>query len=394
MPVEFTCDGCNRRLRAPDSKAGKRTNCPTCGKDLQIPVMGASPPITLPTAGLPVLNPLDKLAAAIPTASEAAAGFNLSKPSSPQSVGQSPVTVRPQAEPIEIGLANDDPPPAASPSSSSSSGIGNSSKSKANAWRGGEKASVATAPASSAPTSNPMGLSIPAKPSAAAPSPLIPVASTAPNPLDDIFKDIPQLAPVNTGPQFGNLRPVATTDPFAFQGASLPQAAAQRWDQIAASASVSSNPYASPSASGARGYGRSASIESVRPMVMIPGIFLLVYYIFLLLGTTLRIGLTVVGLVLISSDESIRNQVSTQTGGIGIAMEVMFAILFFVLSIAGLFGAIKMIRIRSRSTAMTAAVMAIFPFCLCFPIGIWAVVVLSQESVQRAFDANDRRHGG
>ena len=34
MPVEFTCDGCNRRLRAPDAKAGKRVTCPTCGKDL------------------------------------------------------------------------------------------------------------------------------------------------------------------------------------------------------------------------------------------------------------------------------------------------------------------------------------------------------------------------
>lgn len=451
MPVEFTCDGCNRRLRAPDAKAGKRTNCPTCGKELQIPVMGIPTAIHLPTAGAPIAHPLDQLASAIPTAAEAAAAFQLSKPATSAPATPTPATPTPAtptpatstprpSSPVEIGLALDDDvktdevkalaPRAPSSSgtasamSGSSSGIGGVSKSKQNAWRGGEKSpsqmpaakpaapetpkQAPSKPGAARPTipaaPNPFGIDIPAKPTASpatpTPSPLIPVASAA-NPLDDIFKDIPQLAPVSSpapmggGAVFGGLRPVTTTDPFASSGAALPQASAPRWDQVASSAKVSSNPYASPNyGGGGGGFGRSANIDAVRTMVMIPGIFLLICYIFLFMGFTLRIGLTAIGLVVIGSDPAVREQVTLETGGVGIAMEVMLAILFFVLSIAGLFGAIKMIKIRSRSAAMTAAVMAIFPFCLCCPFGIWAVVVLSQENVQRAFDANDRRHGG
>jgi hypothetical protein len=426
MPVEFTCDGCNRRLRAPDAKAGKRTNCPTCGKELQIPVMGMPGAINLPSAGMPIPNPLDKLAAAIPTASEAAAGFNLTKPFSPELVKPASVNARLQAEPIEIGLADEAPPAPATPSSSSSSssGIGNTNKSKSNAWRGGEKApppssaALATGKSGSRAAVNPTGLNLPAKTaplvipaagapvssnpastipvaSAAAASPLVPVAPTAPNPLDDIFKDIPQLAPVasaapiGSGPTtFGGLKPVMTNDPFAAQGAVLPQTT-PRWDQIAASASVSSNPYASPSARASGGY-RSANIESVRTMVMVPGIFLLIGYSLLMIyalfngvivATILAGGLPETG----SAPEDNARRVGTFVG------MIVGASLPFLVALAGLAGSIKMVRMRSWGAALTAAILGL---CMCLPFGIWGIVVLSMDNVRLAFEANDRRHGG
>src|SRR5262245_8361868 len=36
MPISVTCD-CGRRLKARDEFAGKRAECPTCGRDVQIP---------------------------------------------------------------------------------------------------------------------------------------------------------------------------------------------------------------------------------------------------------------------------------------------------------------------------------------------------------------------
>lgn len=453
MPVEFSCDGCTRRLRAPDAKAGKRTNCPTCGKELQIPVMSASPQMSLPTAGAPAPNPLDKLAAAIPIATDPGAAFNLSKPGARQpatpfipTVSVIPTTPAPKTDlpqPIEIGLADEAPQKPASAAgsslsnsgSNSSSAIGGSLKPKPNAWRGGEKTPATplarpAMPQSGVPAINPaMPQTVPTKPTmpnlaipgagtprpvmpapqmplqlpmaSAAASPLVPVAPvaptapTAPNPLDDIFKDIPQLAPVsaqaqpysNNAPMFGGLKPVTAADPFQSQGAALPTAAAPNWSQIASTASVgSSNTYAAPSMGASAGYRRNANIESVRTIVMIPGVFLLITYILWMIYAIGNLAVNAAQAATIFANES-DNAERT-----GFAIGLIFgSLLLFVLAIAGLFGAIKMIRLRSWGSALTASIMAIFPFCLCLPLGIWCVIVLSMENVRLAFEANDRR---
>jgi hypothetical protein len=54
-------------------------------------------------------------------------------------------------------------------------------------------------------------------------------------------------------------------------------------------------------------------------------------------------------------------------------------------------GAIKMYRLQAFSLAMTSAVLAVIPCtspcCLLgIPIGIWALVILNQDHVKRAFD--------
>lgn len=42
MPISVVCNGCQKRLKAPDSAAGKRTKCPACQTVIQIPAAGAS----------------------------------------------------------------------------------------------------------------------------------------------------------------------------------------------------------------------------------------------------------------------------------------------------------------------------------------------------------------
>lgn len=37
MPISVECPDCGKRLKAPDSAAGKRAKCPQCGKPVQIP---------------------------------------------------------------------------------------------------------------------------------------------------------------------------------------------------------------------------------------------------------------------------------------------------------------------------------------------------------------------
>ncbi len=37
MPIEITCDGCKKRLRIPDTAAGKRVKCPQCQHVLRVP---------------------------------------------------------------------------------------------------------------------------------------------------------------------------------------------------------------------------------------------------------------------------------------------------------------------------------------------------------------------
>ena len=45
MPIEVSCPGCGKKLRAPDSVAGKRVKCPQCSTPVPVPspASGATP---------------------------------------------------------------------------------------------------------------------------------------------------------------------------------------------------------------------------------------------------------------------------------------------------------------------------------------------------------------
>ena len=73
-------------------------------------------------------------------------------------------------------------------------------------------------------------------------------------------------------------------------------------------------------------------------------------------------------------------------------VELMFTIVFMiftlVLGIVTIFGANKMLQLQSYPLAMAAAIAAMVPCYCCFlglPMGIWALIVLNDEDVKRAF---------
>ncbi len=68
------------------------------------------------------------------------------------------------------------------------------------------------------------------------------------------------------------------------------------------------------------------------------------------------------------------------------------AVSFFpaLINLAVITGAIHMIRLKSYSSAMTAAILSVIPVCSpCFilgiPFGIWAIIVLRNPAVQAQF---------
>lgn len=75
----------------------------------------------------------------------------------------------------------------------------------------------------------------------------------------------------------------------------------------------------------------------------------------------------------------------------------IFSTFGMTLDIFILIGAIRMRSLRGRTLAMVGAICAIIPFnsccCIGMPVGIWALMVLSQPDVKAAFEASKRLGG-
>ena len=50
MPIEFKCESCSKLLRVPDGSGGKQCHCPGCSALLNIPLVRADKPVKSPTA--------------------------------------------------------------------------------------------------------------------------------------------------------------------------------------------------------------------------------------------------------------------------------------------------------------------------------------------------------
>jgi hypothetical protein len=141
---------------------------------------------------------------------------------------------------------------------------------------------------------------------------------------------------------------------------------------------------------GGRGSFGGANYEVVRVKVMPPAILLIICYSLWCVYSVVNIAFNIPLLIELSNDTSVSSGVSSAT----IVGRIVGMSLVPVLAIAGLVGSIKMVRMRSWGSALIASIMAIFPpFCFCFPIGIWSIIVLSMGDVRHIFAMNDRRAG-
>jgi hypothetical protein len=75
-------------------------------------------------------------------------------------------------------------------------------------------------------------------------------------------------------------------------------------------------------------------------------------------------------------------------------VDLVASAITFLLCLTSIAGAIAMLRVRSEALAMAGAIACLIPCCganscccfLAIPIGIWALVVVQHDDVQRAFD--------
>ena len=71
-----------------------------------------------------------------------------------------------------------------------------------------------------------------------------------------------------------------------------------------------------------------------------------------------------------------------------LAFTILFMLFSLVLGIVTLYGSIQMIRLQNYPLAIAAAITAMVPWYCCLlglPMGIWAIVVLRDRDVKRAF---------
>jgi hypothetical protein len=138
-----------------------------------------------------------------------------------------------------------------------------------------------------------------------------------------------------------------------------------------------------------------AAIEEARRQVKGPAIGLLVTGILNLLATPLIVSSVVVFFTRIDSiemrvNEGIRPQASQNNFSILTALAIMLAIglVPVILSSLMIFAGLKMKRLQAYGLGIAASVLAIVsPACFVgLPIGIWALVVLCQPTVAKAFE--------
>lgn len=121
-------------------------------------------------------------------------------------------------------------------------------------------------------------------------------------------------------------------------------------------------------------------IADIRRRLMVPAIGLIVTGA----GTTL-LGLLFIPALLFP--EVIRQQEPPEP--LELAMSIVLMIVTLTLGIVTLFGSIKMLRLENYRMSIAASIAAMIPCYCCFvglPTGIWALVVLRDPNVKRAFD--------
>jgi hypothetical protein len=146
----------------------------------------------------------------------------------------------------------------------------------------------------------------------------------------------------------------------------------------------STNPYAAPA-----DYTASEDFGSTPPeeRVRLPALLMIIANV---LGILLQIGSTIYQVVMMTMMMKEQPQLPAEHLWLGVGMQLGLSCLGVVLRGIGLFGAIKMRKLESYAWAMTAAVIAVIPcFSACclleIPLGIWAIVVLSDNHVREAF---------
>jgi hypothetical protein len=136
------------------------------------------------------------------------------------------------------------------------------------------------------------------------------------------------------------------------------------------------NPYASPTQS------NDPYFNSATNPLTIPAVFLLVLASIMLLLILLSFPGQFIRLSAIDT--------STPRGSGELAGGIVGLIVWPLINVMIIIGAISMLQLKSYRNAQAAAVMALIPICTpCFilgiPFGIWSLILLNREDVKKRF---------
>ena len=167
---------------------------------------------------------------------------------------------------------------------------------------------------------------------------------------------------------------------------------------------MSENPYSTPSATTPVG-SQTLNEDALREKVKLPAILLLV-------GGVVN-GLISVGasffyayiffFMMANIEETMQPEEVAKMRESGLDIETLFVaygwgaavmgVLCLIATIVIVLGAVRMLQIKSWGLAMTAAILSVIPFfqfcCLIgIPIGVFAIIVLSDPAVRQQFSKN------
>ncbi|WP_010585777.1 hypothetical protein [Schlesneria paludicola] len=156
------------------------------------------------------------------------------------------------------------------------------------------------------------------------------------------------------------------------------------------------NPFASPKfePDDVRSDVDVGTVESVQGKVMAPAIAMIMVASLGLLMSFVNIVIAAIGPQVVIDPNAPKILQDFQRGQVG-PVAIVFQSVFVVVNSVILFGAVQMLRFRSRIFAVVVSIVSIINFgtCCCLlgaPFGIWSLVVLLSSDVIQAFETAER----
>lgn len=360
MAIRLQCSACNKTLQVADTAAGKKARCPSCQTLNDVPA-ASNPPSTGSVA------PAPKPTAGVP------------KPATPSAAAKS-----------SSGAANASGNPETMLVACSNCG-------KASRVMKSSAGKTVQCPHCKGKITVPGG-----KPAAKPPVPTAKPVAPAPKPASagstDIFGSVPSSSSSSSsGDIFGSVPSTPSYDVFG----GGQQSNNTLWNDLGDQAgggggggggwqpmgAAPANPYSSPGYgggySGGGGYSAPRRTERSIAVYIISGVLIALWGFLLVISACVRLGVIVIAITNLPPNQTVRWEVL-----IGYTIGALIG-----LAMGGiqLFGGISLAMRNNLSMARTGAIVCTIPCfgVFCFPVGIWATVLLFSGSYRRDFGESD-----
>lgn len=359
MAIRIQCSACNKTLQVADTAAGKKARCPSCQTLNDVP--SASSPVA-PSPAAPVRSPAKPVQNPVPTSTP-------KPPAAAAASGAAATPANPKPDTMLITCANC------------------KKQSRAPKTLAGKTVQCPSCKAKIVvPGGNPT-----AKPSQGTSQGAAPKAKPASSGSVDIFASVPSSPSAPSNDIFGSLPAAPSYDSFggSDQGNNSlwneigDQSGGGGWQAMPAASTPANqgNPYASGYGGGYSGGGYSAPARSSArsPAVyIICGIGISLWGFLSVISSLWMLGV----LVLLVSNMDPRGVFWDR-----VALNAIGCVLGLIFGGIQLFGGISMAMRKNLAFAKTTAVVCTIPCFggLCFPFGIWALVLLFSGSSGRDF---------